>query len=570
MEKALRINNSKHSVLSEITSLFFEIENKIISLNQCSSDDFQELNNLIKANLSISKIVSSNIELIFELSGKDGNREYLEQIYEHISTLKLHLDELEEVFDVSVKSFDGLIKHLNMISAPLNNFNQNLSSLKLLLANLKLISTCCSRNPDGFNVEESDLIEKTIGKVKNVCPIIDENIYVLKGHLEKTKEDILSLKNKKLPDLRKNAEITQVDIKEIISLTDKALKEKPPIEKLIKSLRNDLNNTLPVLLKQDDICRDVEIFHKTHDAILKELVMVKADNENSAINNFSNKLNKLQIPRISDNQISRILSINEQYQCSVEKITNEMINSKNGIKEIFTRSEKFLLNNKNIDNTCADKHFESFNRKLSEFMEGYFKYTDEIVIINRVVNELYEKFSDVEMIENAIEQRIIDKIYVGELLIRSEEEIAGQAQNIFKIYCDNHIHKSKLIRIFGDAIEAINESIRANAAFSFKNGNVNCFESKLKDFKKEFEKFDSNRQLINKKYIEAAEQEQQFTENVNNAVNQTKYYGFFDNTVKQVVLLLENINEKIKSDVVKQVNNEPNYQKLNEREFAIK
>ncbi len=569
MGKTYKINNSENSSLKEITSLFFEIENKIISLNQCSSDDFMELNNLVKANLSLSKTLSENIDLIFNLSGKDENKKLLENILEDFDNLRLNLTELENVFDISIQLFDKLMIYLSRVSVPLSNFNQNLSSLKLLLANLKLTSTCSIRNPDGFNAEESRLIENGIDKVKNVCPVIDENIFNLKNHLEVIQKDLLYLKNMKLPDLISVTQTMQAHIKAIINQTNEGLKEKFETERLIAKQRNDLDNTSTVLKKQDDIRRKVEIFHKTHDNILKELV--KVDNKNTKVNDFAYEIDKLQISKISDNQISRILSINDEYQHSVKNITSIITGSKDRIEAILSHSRGLLPELAGKGSAGISDNFGSFNQKLSQFIEKYQKYTEEISIINKVVNELNEKFSDVEMMENAIEQRIVNKIHIGEFLIRTEKEIAGQAQNLFKIYSANHIEKNNLKQMFDRAIESINEIVRVNAVFSFKNGNMHFFESALYNFKKQFDKFNSNCQLIGNVFIETEQQEQQFVINVNNVVKKTKYYGFFDTTVKQVVLLLERINKKMRSDLAdKESEYVEKYNNLSESEFVIK
>jgi len=540
MEKPFK-KDSENDLSEEIKSIFIEIENKITALNQCSYDDFILFNDKLNNNLSLSSIISENLDELFELSGKDGNKKLIESILDDFNVLKSQIFDLEKVIETSIRELDALMTELNLIPVPLNNFNQNLSSLHLLLANLKLITTCGTKSLKGFGVDDSVYIEKVIDKVKDVCPVVEENIYGLINHLKSLQKELYELKKNELNSLFETADLTFYDFISTLDQINNGLNERYNIAKKTKNYYNDTKSIMSVLQYQNDIKRKVECFHSTNNSLLKELVKIECKNSNN------NKLSKnQQISQIADDQISRILSINHEYQQTVEKISSGMINSRNEINNILSQSKFLSSVPANSIKDSERNSFEIFTNKLSRLLTVYNKFTEEISLVQKVVKELNDKYDDAEMMERAIEQKIVDKILIEDFLVRPDPEVAQQAQKIYKIYSDNHFEKNKIKQKFDGIIESINSIIKANAVFSFKNGSIHHFESLLDNSKQKFEKLNSNTLLIENKYRETTRNGEEIVENVNQAVEQIKYYQFFEKTVKEVVSLLEQINRKIK------------------------
>ncbi len=558
------MNEKEKTLLREITSMFFEIENNIVALNKCSSDDFMELNEKLIKNKNVSSVLFNNLNVVYKIFGKEGTKSILETMVEDFDVFKSHLIEMDRVLAFSANSIGKLMTDLNLITIPLKNFNQNLSSLQLLLANLKLLSTSENRSSDGFNIEESVLIEKVLEKVKNVCPVIEENIFVLKTHLEKFLHDIINLQKNELTDMLSNLELTRNDFSNLVEQLEHGLNQKSKAEKLIEDYKVEIDHLIDVLKKQEEIHSEVEDIHKTHDAILKELV--KADFNGFAIQNGSEKLDKLKIPQISDNQISRVLGINEKYQKSVEEISHGMIDISDIVKNLVSCSNGFPLKTPG----CNNYNFDGFSNSLLKLLKGYRKYTDEASLINKVVHELAEKFYDVEMIEKAVEQKIVDKIHVGEFLIRPEKELAFNSQKVYKLYSDNHFEKNKMNDKFNEAVDSISGIIKLNTVFSYKNGGLKFFESLLENSKENVNRIAINSGVVEKKQSDIEQLGKQIIDKNSNTLEQFKYYSFFDTTVKKVVLLLEQINSKLTLINKSKVNNTNKSHELIEKEYSLK
>lgn len=90
---------------------------------------------------------------------------------------------------------------------------------------------------------------------------------------------------------------------------------------------------------------------------------------------------------------------------------------------------------------------------------------------------LFNKFKELEQIENAMEQKVIDRIASGDLLISEDEKTAFLAQQIFTCYADNHLEKYQLCNLFNQCIREFKELIEKRS--------ISLFAKKGPDFTRE-------------------------------------------------------------------------------------
>jgi hypothetical protein len=82
--------------VKDISNIFSNIDNKLMSLHECSSDDFLKLNGDFKHLFKQSKIISDNVNLIFDLYNKNENIDSYVEIHKFYDHLKNQI----ELFDI--------------------------------------------------------------------------------------------------------------------------------------------------------------------------------------------------------------------------------------------------------------------------------------------------------------------------------------------------------------------------------------------------------------------------------------------------------------------------------------
>lgn len=485
MEESIKNNNESLS-FKQTTTKSVKIKNKISELEQSSFDDFAKLASKLKENLNLNATLYEKINKIYDLYNKDNNQNILETLFKNYETIKPHLTELENVIKTSIEIIDKLVKHLDSFNIPLNKFNQNLSNLKLLLSNINLISTHNNRKSmHGFDIDESRVIEKIINNVKGACPLVEENIFVLKEHLKSLQAELINLKDNMFSNLKNEIKLAQDDISLLINQTNKIINEKCTIKDKIDNCNNNylINN----IQHQHNIPHRINQFYITYNNIDKTTTKLGFYNNCNGISN--NIMDQEHINKITNDQEHELLQINEDYQAYVDRINSGMINNKNKVYDLSSQTKALtskLYTDNDTDNIKASL------TKMSQVLTGYHKFSNEINLVYKVIKNINEKFLDVEMMEKAIEQKIINKIHSEGFLKWPNEKIAQQAQETYKLYTNNHFEKNKLRQLFDKSFEYLNEIIKTNAVFSFKNNVLTNLESMLNNTKNQLENLNFN------------------------------------------------------------------------------
>ena len=533
MKEVFEISNKDNNVIS----VFFEIEEKINSLNRWNIDNQLSYNDKLQDNLSLLTALSEKIDQVFELSGKHGTKKLLDEIVKDFNILKSLLPELLNMFEASFQSLDKLITELKMIPELFDRYKQNISSLKPLLDDIELTSTTCVRNLKGFDVNESVMIEKAIDKVSDLYPVIEENVLILNKHLSFIKQNFVKLKEKEFESLLCNIELIVNDIMNILNQSDDYLSDTYKIEELKKENYKRLQSVISNLNYQKRAYKSAENFHVTHNNVLNKLIKI---NGNSLNNNGAIK--ELDILQIADSQGVKIFNINKEYQASVERFLTEMKHSRaevNGILYGFKLfASKQLCGEKVYDN------FKSFIFNLSEILEKFREFSEEMNYVQKVIQNLNEKFSDAETKERAIEMKVVDKIYSGGFLLNLDENIACKAQQIFKIYSKSHFEKNKLRQKFDEVIDQKNEILKTNIFIKLKKNGLSYFDSLLNNLNKLSEELYYSVMEFKKKSSDVDQLGQRISENINDKVeDKIKYSEIFNNTAKNVVYRLNQIKK---------------------------
>ena len=145
---------------------FADIDKQILSLLDCSSEDFLSLNNHFKNYHKESKTIAQNASNIIQIiidSQLNSSFNNLKSFGNSFNQLTKLFTQHVELLDVEIKKTCNKYEHLKLT---FHNYRQNLESLKMLLANLN-VDDIPSENKDFVNTRKIN-IEKKIESIKQL------------------------------------------------------------------------------------------------------------------------------------------------------------------------------------------------------------------------------------------------------------------------------------------------------------------------------------------------------------------------------------------------------------------
>lgn len=545
LENKQQASGESHHLIENIIRIFSDIDEKIMALHQCSSDDFLSLNEHLKNNYQKAKMVSENTEAVIELISEQGNDKFLREIDEIIEELKSIKSELDQSQDAAYVMVQRLAANLGLLFVPIKNFRQNLMSLKLLLANLKLSNTYFSGAAKGFTDEELELLTRKIEKIKESCPVIEENIFNLREHLLNMSDSQKTLLDRQIQQACKECEMFTSDIKVLGTHHQENLILGPKMQEITKKCFQSVGSIITNLQYHDIIRQKMEHIQQTHHKILADISGIDWEKQDEESQKKKHSY-ILQIPEISEIQIAQLLHTNKEYQNAIEKITKRMIQMGKDMAEISKlnfswggyESEGVVVRLPQLKDRFA-LVIKLLGQLIEEFKKGYI----EILSVTEVLKEISVKFLEVYDLDYSLEQLILSKFEASSFINSPEKEIATLSQQIVKLQADNHFEKNKVKRIFVEALH-INKDLNGRISEYLFGGTL---INRLKGIEqKGFDVFDAlivNQQKIEGIQADNFEKSQDIVVQSKHAVERVKYYDFFEKTIEEVIFELNTISK---------------------------
>jgi hypothetical protein len=159
---------------------------------------------------------------------------------------------------------------------------------------------------------------------------------------------------------------------------------------------------------------------------------------------------------------------------------------------------------------------------------------------------LQEKFLDLDMIENAVEQTIIDKINTGDFLLNPETDIASQAQQILKLYADNHLEKKKIKGLFGNFLQEVQQELRDYTLMKHDQKLFARMQEHAQQLSLQCESLEEHAAIIDKHRGQIHQQAQTIVHQCQQAVSSARYYDFFEKQIDELVGLFNHVNSLLK------------------------
>lgn len=302
--------------IDEIVSLFNHVDEQILELHRCSSDDFLGLNAKFKGFYKEAKGISTSAGALFLLFSEGANRKLITELEDFYESLVRSQQQLSKLMDGSLSIMGAMRKTATALYLPFRNLSQNGSTLGLILANIslgykgRLAAVGIDESKlNGLVSEVDDFVSlslRTIKKLQQFSQRLDEVLTEVSRLRDSTVhgvESVIEDVHYGLILFAEKHEESQMRIPQITSKTDSCS----------KSIAGIITN----LQYQDIIRQKMEHIQSAHQALMDELESLKS--KPSTDTQYWVKM-LVQIRDISALQSAQLVATNREYQSAIETI----------------------------------------------------------------------------------------------------------------------------------------------------------------------------------------------------------------------------------------------------------
>lgn len=523
----------------KVQALFSFIDIKISDLNQTSFDCFFLINSIMKQNRKNAIDAVNMVSEMFELAGEKGNPVVLKKLYEEIPLLNENLKALANEIDKSLQTLDIIKANFKLMPEPFKNLAQNLGTLSTLLTEIKLTNLYKDRSFKSFTGDEAVKIHAVINKLKNSCPVFEENIFNVNKHIDTLYDELSKLRNYFASDLPNNLCLLTADLEKIEIASEYLLKKRKPVNQLIEEFNKQAENIVEKIDYRNLIRTRLNHIQNTQKLILHELNNFSDAPTNDVYENSDCD----EVTKITSTQIDRLVFTQKEYRDSVARIGSIMQQMSAKMSDMV----KTLSDNNDYNwyhfrqDGLSNLFDEIYDRKKSQ-LKKYNDASNDVVLVYKIVKELFDRFKDLEMMENAIEQKVVDRISFGNLLISEEKETASLAQQILKVYASNHFEKNKIRTLFSDSAENLKEFIENKSVYLYGKKGIESINNVFSFVRKNIIDLCRNIYTMGNLLSGINDNSQQIIEAGLESSEKFRFYDFSPKDMNELIGQLEEIN----------------------------
>lgn len=519
-----------------------EIESKISSLHTISSKDFLYFNKLLKKYYSKIKEISTANNVISVYFNTD-----LPVIKDEIkekNTVQIQL--LQETDSIIYKIIEFLTKtysSFDQLIVPFSNFKQNLITLKYILANLKL-------HLNYIDLINKDQLQRSIKVIENSVEEIHSQLELINKKTESVSLKILELKNNSC--IGQNIDNTKLKegLKKVSNSLKKRTFEEYSPENLVLNLNNHTQKCFSYMgevitnIQYHDIIRQkMEHIQTSQNELIKEINDIDGANQNQ-----SHQINLIvKIPEITDIQVAQLLYTNKDYQTSIEKITNQLLEVGNEMKSMHFHYNSIHKNSYKFQDIFVNQVVVTQNY-FTEYFENLItnrdKSTLEINNLNEEYHDLKNEYNDIFQKEKALRKEVKN----FETLIEANGKNFGKelTHRLKVLFSDLQINSNSLKTHLNSITQNISSLITIINAFKPQSNFYYIDRESIDDLS-------TKSNAIRKNTKEYAQLSINISTEITQSLKNIKYYTFFKNTVEDIVSLLNDINQIVNYDSLKNI-----------------
>jgi hypothetical protein len=514
----------------DISKIFIQIDERLVSLHECSANDFSQLNKDFKNLFNQLKVVSENIHDISEFFNQKESVDLFSKIKLFCNNLYSELIDYKYQAAKTNDFISKLSEQLELLFFPVKNSLQNLMILRYLFTNLKILipTNVVNKKEIQLREKEINLISEKISRNLNSIQSISSTSYST-NEPDINKLGVLLLNIIKKTDNLEKRYIGNRDC--FVELKKKKLDAESNISDIVKKLQY-----------HDIIRQKMEHIQKTHQDLIDELNMFDySDNDEKHLIEKAKFF--LKIRDVAGIQAAQLIQANSEYQSAIETIVNNFV---------------LVLDNIEIlRNTCKENHNEEFqnlniHREIVDEIEIAKKiYGKELENCKTLTLEILNAEKQIEKAEKFVKglQDLVNEFFNEievhvELILKETSNDESVQKTIAQI--NNVINELKSnVELLSDIIKKLN--FFKNNTSEIADGNKNMIHSidfnKIKEYvallKKSRDKIDEK--LEENKLIGSSSLKQ-----IKKSISEIKYYDFFEKVIEEITRELNTINYKLK------------------------
>lgn len=552
MDENLSNDKSQHSALlsaysvQEITSIFDEIDQKIISLHTCSSDDFLTLNAYFKKYYADSKTISNNATELFNLvTNVDRQKRFLENLKSFQDTLHGVQVGYESAINSIIQSILLIIQEMDQMFVTANNLKQDLMTLKLLVTNLKL-DVFVSASPTGRMARKTNDFNELIVQTKSFFVEFYKHSTQLKEAIKSFNDQLIQHRNRNVTHINE----TISDINHSTHLyeqkSNEAIQLVPNLSVSTQNTSDSIAKIITNLQYQDIIRQKIDHIQQTHKEVLKGLKDYKeTDNEEE---NYKIRLNYfIQIRDIAGLQAAQLIHANKEYQKAIEVISGKFLEVGNEMTSISNLCHQLTGNS----NGLSGSHLDEIREKLEKteyFSETFLKslnfVKDKFNTHFDQLNDLIGNFEELSDFIGTIDKSITKSLdNQTSLEVEQFEKTTEQIRNILtELRSINELYHSQFTKI---------KSL-CPCSLTDDTGPIQSIENKIQVFNTQCEQLIGTLYETNESIFKILSDNQTISKNlsvdIKTSLEQIKYYDYFDKVIEEIILKLNEINMKLQNE----------------------
>ena len=542
--------------IKEISSIFSNIDNKLLSVHKCSSDDFLNLNEDFKNLYKQSKVISDNVKTILTIFDNQENISLYNQIHDFYYELKDQIDVFDNKVNITIKFLEELSNQLRFIFFPIKNYTQNLMSLKYLMANFNL--TQSYKDQENKIIEITTSIEKIINDLRQLSERITKNLNHLRKVTKVTFSNFKQVKNQNEINIEELLTIVKSRIEEIDGNFNENKGCIPIIRKKTEKSADSISDIIKKLQYQDIIKQKMEHIQKTHRDIIDELGdFEKLENNEKLINEKAKFF--LRIRDIAGLQAAQLIQANKEYQSAIEIIINNFMqigDNMKGISEMCGKINEGEINNEvELFNDIVAQITKTEEGFVTKFDQNKKLYKD-ISLIDNQLNQVnsYTKIFDV--LNNNLSTKITEYF---NMVQKSSVKNYSNFDQLDELRADVNTNGLKLRELIEKLFPIksriqsfITEHKKLDLSSDFSN--IKNVASKLYDI----------REKISSILLENSTISKQALDNIKKSISDIKYYDYFESIIEEIILDLNTINYNLKVDEDSAKSKDQNLEQLKE------
>jgi len=525
--------------IEEIKTIFLKIDDNIISLLKCSSEDFTRLNEHFKQSFKDARSISENTDSILKSITDTANSfDFINEI----STVSLQWQNLYTSLDESTNAIynhvEKCYRTLEMVFLPANNFHQNVMTLKLLMAKMNIDYLYTDKSDKDKNTTNINVI---VEKIKIAYTEFSAVLKDSKNYLEET---VLILDKEMIVMSKDNRDMVQNLAYTHDMLTMKYKEAGINMLELNNITRDYSDSSTKIItnLQYDDIIRQkVEHVQKIHKEVVNELTMINFDNGLTPENTFDYLI---KIRNIASLQASQLIHANKEYQRAIEVISVKLLGLIDSMGSVAELSNEFAGNYADHHTT----HLTQVKDKLNKLNFSLFVSTINNEVKNRIVqlkerfNKLIKSYKEIHKLSQQLNE-VIQFLAISTQKT-SSKELSHDYNQLKQLAEDIHFFRQKMYEGLSQLDVQFKDLLHNVGQFDSKKEKSDKLSSDKRNIIANIDKEDGKLKLLLENNISISDK---IISELKKSVEDIKYYGFFEKIIEEIITDFNSIKDKLDS-----------------------